>query len=182
MKNLLTMDAENYRSDLKEIFRIAVRGIIFIDGRLLMIEDNLGEVKLPGGGMEDGEDDLQTLCREVKEETGFAVVPGSVVPFGEIEEKRLSVHEDMIWHQISRLYFCSVEGNKQECEYSENEKKHGFRPVLYSMEEAIAKNEARLKTRKKMAWNLREYKTLLLIQEYMQNQEPECVGGSDITA
>lgn len=170
MKNLLTMDAENYRSDLKEIFRIAVRGIIFIDGKLLMIEDNLGEVKLPGGGMEDGEEDLQTLCREVKEETGFAVMPDSVVPFGEIEEKRLSVHEDMIWHQISRLYFCKVEDGRQECEYSANEKKHGFRPVLYSLEEAIAKNEARLNTRKKMAWNLREYKTLLLIQEYMQNE------------
>lgn len=97
-------------------------------------------------------------------------MPDSVVPFGEIEEKRLSVHEDMIWHQISRLYFCKVEDGRQECEYSANEKKHGFRPVLYSLEEAIAKNEARLNTRKKMAWNLREYKTLLLIQEYMQNE------------
>lgn len=170
MKKILTLDAENYPSDMEEIFRIAVRGIIFIDGKILMIEDKLGEVKLPGGGMEDGEDDLQTLFREVKEETGFSVVPDSVVPFGEIEEKRLSVHEDMIWHQISRLYFCDVEGSKQECEYSENEKKHGFRPVLYSIEEAIAKDEFRLQTRKKMAWNLREYKTLLLIQEYMQNK------------
>lgn len=110
MKKILTMDEKNYSDELPEIFRIAVRGIIFIDGRLLMIEDKLGEVKLPGGGMEDGEDDLQTLFREVKEETGFAVVPDSVVPFGEIEEKRLSAYEDMIWHQISRLYFCDVEG------------------------------------------------------------------------
>lgn len=177
MKKILMMDEKNYSDELPEIFRIAVRGIIFIDGRLLMIEDKLGEVKLPGGGMEDGEDDLQTLCREVKEETGFAVVPDSVVPFGEIEEKRLSAYEDMIWHQISRLYFCDVEGSsKQKCEYSENEKKHGFRPVLYSLDEAIAKNEARLKTRKKMAWNLREYKTLLLIQEYMQNKNPFTCG------
>lgn len=170
MKRLLTMDEKNYRGDMQEIFRIAVRGIIFIEGRLLMIEDKFGEVKLPGGGVEDGEDDMHTLFREVKEETGFTVVPDSVVPFGEIEEKRLSVHEHMIWHQISRLYFCDVEEGKQECAYSENEKKHGFRPVLYPIEDAIAKNEARLTTRKKQAWNLREYKTLLLIQEYLKNQ------------
>lgn len=170
MEKLLTLDAENYPNDMEEIFRIAVRGIIFIGGKILMIEDNLGEVKLPGGGMEDGEDDLQTLCREVKEETGFSIVPASVIPFGEIEEKRLSAHEDRIWHQISRLYFCDVEEDRQECEYSANEKRHGFRPVLYSIEEAIAKNEFRLQTRKRMAWNLREYKTLLLIQEYMQNK------------
>lgn len=170
MKKILTLDAENYPGDMEEIFRIAVRGIICIGGKILMIEDNLGEVKLPGGGMEDGEDDLQTLCREVREETGFVVVPASVIPFGEIEEKRLSAHEDRIWHQISRLYFCDVEDGRQECEYSANEKKHGFRPALYSIEEAIAKNEARLHTRKKMAWNLREYKTLLLIQEYMKNK------------
>lgn len=170
MKKILTLDAENYPGDMEEIFRIAVRGIICIGGKILMIEDNLGEVKLPGGGMEDGEDDLQTLCREVREETGFVVVPDSVVLFGEIEEKRLSAHEDRIWHQISRLYFCDVEENRQECEYSANEKRHGFRPALYSIEEAIAKNEFRLQTRIKMAWNLREYKTLLLIQEYMKNK------------
>lgn len=66
MKKILTMDEKNYSDELPEIFRIAVRGIIFIDGRLLMIEDKLGEVKLPGGGMEDGEDNLQTLCRELR--------------------------------------------------------------------------------------------------------------------
>lgn len=126
MKKILTLDAENYPGDMEEIFRIAVRGIIFIGGKILMIEDNLGEVKLPGGGMEDGENDRQTLCREVREETGFVVVLDSVVPFGEIEEKRLSAHEDRIWHQISRLYFCDVEEDRQECEYSANEKDTAF--------------------------------------------------------
>lgn len=171
MKKILTLDAKNYRNDMPEIFRIAVRGIIFIDGRLLMIEDSAGGVKLPGGGMEDGEDDMQTLCREVKEETGYVVVPKSVIPFGEIEEKRLSVHEDMIWHQISRLYFCDVEEIKQECQYSANEKEHGFKSVLYLIEDAIAKNKAMLEAEGMQPWNLREYRTLLLILEYMQNMK-----------
>ena len=73
-----------------------------------MIESSFGEVKLPGGGMDPGEDEYQALVREVKEETGYDVIPESIKPFGEIEEKRLAVYEPMIWHQINRLYFCDV--------------------------------------------------------------------------
>lgn len=72
--------------NLEEIYRVAVRGIVFIDGKLLMIEDNFGEVKLPGGGIDSGEDDYKALVREVKEETGYDVILESIVSFGEIEE------------------------------------------------------------------------------------------------
>ena len=59
MEKILIMDAKNYDTNLEEIYRVAVRGIIFIDGKLLMIEDNFGEVKLPGGGIDPNEDDYQ---------------------------------------------------------------------------------------------------------------------------
>lgn len=74
MEKILIMDEKNYAPDLEEIYRVAVRGIIFIDGKLLMIEDSFGEVKLPGGGIDDGEDDYKALAREVKEETGYDVI------------------------------------------------------------------------------------------------------------
>lgn len=57
MKKLLVMDEHNYSDGMEEIYRISVRGIIFVGGKLLMIEDAFGEVKLPGGGMEPGEED-----------------------------------------------------------------------------------------------------------------------------
>ena len=167
MKKILIMDEKNYDPTLDEIYRVSVRGIIFIDGKLLMIEDDFGEVKLPGGGIDDGEDDYKALVREVKEETGYDVILDSIKPFGEIEEKRLSVHEPMIWHQISRLYFCDVHLEQGECEYTENEKKYGFKQVLYTLEEALEKNKAMLDKEGKRAWNQREYKTLLLIKEYL---------------
>ena len=47
MERILVMDEKNYTPDLEEIYRVSVRGIIFIGGKLLMIEDAFGEVKLP---------------------------------------------------------------------------------------------------------------------------------------
>ena len=168
MERLLFLDGENYTDDMPEIVRIAVRGIIFVDGKLLLIEDNKNEVKLPGGGQEAGETDIETLLREVREETGCTVIAETVRPFGYIEEKRKSFYENRIWHQFSRLYFCDVTDERRGTEYSENEKKHGMRLSMYTVDEAIAKNHAMLNNIGRLAWNQREYRTLLLIKAYME--------------
>lgn len=170
MEKILVLDEHNYPTDLEEIYRVAVRGIIFIEGKLLLIENDFGEVKLPGGGIETGEDDYQALIREVMEETGYKVISDTIKPFGEIEEKRLSVREHMIWHQMSRLYFCEVYPEQGECNYSMNEKKHGFRQVLYTVEEALEKNYAMQEKEGKQAYNQRELRTLLLIKEYLSGK------------
>ncbi|MBQ9542550.1 NUDIX domain-containing protein, partial [Ruminococcus sp.] len=78
MERLLLLDAKDYYEDMDEFGRIAVRGIIFISNRLLLIEDNKGEVKLPGGGQDEGESDADTLIREIREETGYSVIPDTV--------------------------------------------------------------------------------------------------------
>lgn len=179
MKRILTMDAHDYPAGLKEIRRTAARAVIFLDGKLLLTENDFGEVKLPGGGIEPGEDDVQALIREVREETGCAVIPASIRPFGEIEEKRLSQREDAVWHQFSRIYFCRVESARfGECSYSEGEKRLGFRPVVYSLEEAIKKNEAMLDREGKHTYNQREHKTLLLIRERLEKTERESGHGN----
>lgn len=170
MEKILIMDERNYDEHLEEIFRVSVRGIIFINGKLLMIEDSFGELKLPGGGAEPGEEDYEALIREVKEETGYEVIPESIKPFGEIEEKRLSVHEPMIWHQMNRLYFCDVYPEHGPCAYSENERKFGFHQVFYTIDEALEKNENMLKEEGLQAWNQREYKTLLLLKDYLRKR------------
>ena len=67
MKQLLLLDAKNYDENMDEFVRIAVRGIIFDGDKLFLIEDNKGEVKLPGGGQNPGESDADTLIREIRE-------------------------------------------------------------------------------------------------------------------
>ena len=169
MKRILIMDEMNYPPDLDEIYRVAVRGIIFVEGKLLMIESDSGELKLPGGGLDDGEDDCQALVREVKEETGYDVIIQTIEPFGEIEENRLSILEPKLWHQISRLYFCKVNPTKGQCKYTENEIKSGFRQVLYSIEDALEKSKGVLEKDGVQTWNQREYKTLLLIRDHLKS-------------
>ena len=167
MKKILVMDEKNYDASLKEIDRVAVRGIIFLEGKLLLIASGFGEVKFPGGGQEEGEDDFQTLIRETLEETGYHVIPESIHAFGEVEEKRLSVHEPMIWHQINRYYFCDVKEMQEECSYTENENKYGFHQVLYTLDEALGINREMLECEGKHPWNQREYKVLQMLKKHL---------------
>lgn len=167
MEKILIMDAKDYDPGLDEILRVAVRGIIFVHGKLLMINSSFGELKFPGGGQEDGEGDEATLIRETLEETGYHVIPDSIRPFGEVEEKRLSVHEDKIWHQINRYYFCDVDNAQDECHYTESEAKLGFHQVWHTLDDAITINEETLRKEGAHAWNQRELTVLKLIREYL---------------
>ena len=173
MERLLLLDAKNYDEAADELLRVAVRAVIFVGNRLLLIEDNKGEVKLPGGGLNEGEDDAQALIREVREETGCTVIPKTISPFGYIEEKRKDLLGDTIFHQFSRLYFCEVTNERGETAFSENEKSFGMRFKAYTLDEAIKKNLAMLKNIGELAWNQREYKTLLLIKRHLENAEAQ---------
>ena len=166
MKLLLMMDGKNYTDDLPVIRRTAVRGIIELDGKMLFVEDDYGVLKLPGGGREEGEDDIETLVREVREETGYEVIPESAEAFGYIEEKRLSTHEPMIWNQLNRLYFCEVGLERGETDYSENERSRGMHLRLCTLDEALEINRRLLEKEGRHEWNQREYRTLLLIKEF----------------
>lgn len=171
MERLLLLDAKDYDDDKDVWARIAVRGIVFIGDKLLLLNDNKGEVSLPGGGQDEGESDADTLIREIREETGYSVIPDTIRPFGYIEEKRRdfkSYHDDRIFHQISRLYFCEVSAECGETQLSNQEKIYGMRTAMYTLDEAIAKNRAMLDTVGNLAWNQREYRSLLLIKEYIE--------------
>lgn len=165
MKKLLVIDEKNYDPTLPEINRIAVRGIFSINGKLVFIKSDEGELKIPGGGMEENESDLQTLIREVQEETGYIVKPDSVTAFGEIIERRMAKYEPMIWNQINRLYFCKVEEIQTQCNYSDHEKELGYKLVYKTIDEALEYNKQYLEKIGEKPENEREYQILELIKK-----------------
>lgn len=164
MKKLKVMDAKNYDDAIGEIYRVAVRAIVCVNGKLLLIQSKRGEIKLPGGGQESGETDIDTLIRETLEETGYHVIPSSIREYGEVEEKRRS-SEGMLWHQMNRYYFCDVEEEQDHCNYTENEKNKGFQQVWYSLEDTLSMMKDVLKKEAKEAWSQREYVVLKMIQD-----------------
>ena len=177
MQTILLLDEKNYDETLPEIRRTAVRGVIFREGRLLLVRSSFGEVKLPGGGQEAGEDDAATLIREVLEETGFRVHPESIRPFGQVGERRLSRHEPMIWHQVNRYYFCTVDGEQQACQYSANEQRYGMRQVWLPLEEAIRVNRQMVEREGCHPWNRREVRVLeMLAAEASRGEDIGCRG------
>lgn len=164
MKKILVLDEQNYDSSLDAIYRIAVRGIIFVDGKLLLIQSAKGAIKFPGGGQEANEDDLTTLTREVLEETGYHILKDTVQEFGEVEEIRLS-KEGKVWHQFSRYYFCDISQEQSACSYTESEQALGFKQVWLTLEQAIHANYRILSEDTSELWVNREYKVLELLQK-----------------
>ena len=86
MKLLFTIDLKDYDPNWEKFYRPSVRGVIFDDkGNVAMIYSGKCHFyKFPGGGIEGNETHLETLMREIKEETGMTLIPKSVREFGEV--------------------------------------------------------------------------------------------------
>jgi 8-oxo-dGTP diphosphatase len=116
--------------------REASRAVIFDDDNLIALlfvgKDNYH--KIPGGGIELGEDKMQALTREVKEETGCEIeVTGEV---GEIIEFRSKFN----LQQISYCYLGKVT-SKGVTNFDEGERNSGFELLWLPLKEAIIKLE-----------------------------------------
>jgi 8-oxo-dGTP pyrophosphatase MutT (NUDIX family) len=60
----------------------AMKALVVRNGKFLALELEIGRSRiwdLPGGKVEDGEEPMQTLLREVKEETALDISPGKPV-------------------------------------------------------------------------------------------------------
>ena len=112
--------------------REAARAVAFDeDNRMpVLFVGKHGYHKLPGGGIETGEDVMQALAREMKEETGCSIeVTGEI---GTIVEYRTE------WNikQTSHCYLGKIV-SKGETAFDDGEKKNNFKLVWMTLDEAI---------------------------------------------
>ena len=109
--------------------RTGCRGIVIRDGRILLSYESVtGQWMLPGGGLEEGENEAECCVREVAEETGILIRPTPCVL--EIDE----YYED--WKYINRYFFGEVTGHC-EMQLTEREKEVGMEPRWLPVKEAV---------------------------------------------
>ncbi|MFC5081099.1 RNA pyrophosphohydrolase [Vibrio thalassae] len=128
--------------DKKIIKRNATRAIA-VDGEdiLLLFTERYHDYSLPGGGLDDGEDVIAGMVRELEEETGAKNIH-AIKPFGIYEEFRPWYKDDAdIMHMISYYYSCKVDRELGTTSYEDYEIKNGMKAVWINIHEAIAFNE-----------------------------------------
>ncbi|MFA0440303.1 DNA mismatch repair protein MutT [Vibrio sp. 10N.286.49.C2] len=129
--------------DDKVIFQRRATRAIAIDGEkiLLLFTERYHDYSLPGGGLDEGEDIIAGMVRELEEETGAQNIHG-IKPYGIYEEFR-PWHKDNadVVHMVSYCYSCKVDNVLGQTAYEDYEVKNGMKPVWIDIHEAIAFNE-----------------------------------------
>lgn len=114
--------------------RIGARGIVLKGNRIaLFYKKNENEFKLPGGGVEDGENLEEAFCREVLEETGCKVK--IISKLGTTEEFK-SIEN---FYQLSHVFFAEVIEDTKQLHLTEKESAEGAELLWVTLDEAIEK-------------------------------------------
>ena len=152
----------------RAVTREAVRGIILVGRRLLMVHSPInGDYKFPGGGMIPGENHQATLTRELQEEIG-AVLQTINRAFGKVVEYDHPIERDFeVFKMTSYYYLCSIETDFGAQNLDPYEADLGFRPRWVSLEEALQQNRSilHMNSHGLPRWTRRETFVLEQIQE-----------------
>ena len=155
-------DTDIYESTMK---RIAVRAIITKGNKILLIHlEKSNEYKFPGGGVEDGEDNIIALKRETLEEAGVKI--HRIGDFlGYVDQTYPDIYNNnKCFFQRSYYYYCDIFEEQFNLNLSANEKSYGFVPIWITLDEAIKLNEDKLSNRNDTPWTERELYVLKLLR------------------
>jgi 8-oxo-dGTP pyrophosphatase MutT (NUDIX family) len=143
MRTIHVFDAKNYNPEWKKFSREAVRAIIRKGDKIAMVKSKReGFYKFPGGGMKNGENHLDTLIRETREETGLNIIPQTISAYGTIQELRKGVCGEEIFDHKSHYYFADAEDATTAQDLDDYEKDYEFELVWTDIKTARAANIA----------------------------------------
>lgn len=127
--------------------RPSVRAIILRGGRIAMVHSlKYDYYKFPGGGIEAGENHLEALLREAREEAGLRILPESVREYGVVpraeHEPANGIHAGGydFFTQDNFYYLCDAEPERTAQELDDYEAEEGYTPEWVAPETAIAAN------------------------------------------
>lgn len=140
IKKMIHKDVENLDGRIFE--RRAARGIILKDSKILLLyTKRYNDYSFPGGGVDDEEDLLTGLKRELAEETGAKNVE-IISEFGYIDEYRphYKPEYDLI-HMLSYFYVCKIADDFEEASLEDYELANGMSSIWIDIYEAIKHNK-----------------------------------------
>ncbi len=154
-------------TDLKDLSadsftRKATRAIVLKgDNILLLYTKRYHDYSLPGGGIDEGETNVDGLIRELKEETGAHNVQ-NIIEFGLYEEFRPWYKPGFdIIHMESYCYVCTIDDELLAPELESHEISNGMHPIWMNIHEAISHNEETIAKSNKKGLSI-ERETFLL--------------------
>ena len=141
MRVLFELDKKDYGKNDKPYFRPSVRAIIKKDGRFAMVHSRKYDYyKFPGGGIEDGEDHVTALIREVREETGLNVTPSEIREYGMVRRIQKGKSDGTVFVQDNFYYFCEVQEGNTGQNLDDYESEEGFTLEYVTAEKVIETN------------------------------------------
>ena len=143
MRLLFEMDKKDYGDCTHTYARHSARSIIIKDGKVAMIHSlKYDYYKFPGGGIEQGEDPVQAMIRETREEAGLIVDPDSVKEYGYVHRIQKSDRDDKeCFLQDNYYYLCNVT-DKTSQKLDDYEAREAYTLEYVIPDIAIAKNRA----------------------------------------
>ncbi len=112
--------------------RMGARGIIKNEGKIALFNKaNKNEYKLPGGGIDEGENPYEAFKREALEETGCEIEIEELI--GSIEEHKSLDN----FKQTSYIFVAHVTNNNHQLNLTQKEKDEGAKLIWVDINEAL---------------------------------------------
>ncbi len=142
MRLLFDMDLHDYGSCTRSFVRNSARSIIIRNGKIAMIHSlKYDYYKFPGGGIEAGEDPVEAMIRETREEGGLVVIPGSVREYGYVHRiQKSDSNPDEAFIQDNYYFLCDAEEQAVSQELDGYESKENYTLEFVDPSTAIRKN------------------------------------------
>ena len=111
MRLLFEMDLHDYDDCTHSFVRNSARSIIIRDGKAAMVHSlKYDYYKFPGGGIEQGENPVEAMIRETREEAGLVVIPETVREYGFVHRIQKSTSDPTeAFVQDNFYYLCDAQ-------------------------------------------------------------------------
>ncbi len=136
------MDKKDYEKCSRVFVRNSARSIIIDKRKVAMIHSlKYDYYKFPGGGIEEGEDAVEAMLRETREESGLIVIPETVLEYGYVHRiQKSDTDDDECFIQDNFYYMCEAKAQLLSQNLNAYEEKEQFTLEYIEPEKAIKKN------------------------------------------